>query len=65
MLILTDWREFASLDLKRIHEALRYPIIIDGRNLYDPLTMRDHGFTYVSIGRPAVHPVRDLAPANG
>ena len=39
LLILTDWREFADLDLDRLHKALRYPIVIDGRNLYDPEIM--------------------------
>ncbi|HEY0162899.1 MAG TPA: UDP-glucose/GDP-mannose dehydrogenase family protein [Edaphobacter sp.] len=61
LLILTDWQEFADLDLRRINQALRYPIIIDGRNLYDPSAMSDQGFTYLSVGRPVVHPVRDLA----
>jgi UDPglucose 6-dehydrogenase len=61
LLILTDWQEFADLDLRRINQSLRYPIVIDGRNLYDPAVMNDHGFTYLSVGRPAVHPVRDLA----
>jgi UDPglucose 6-dehydrogenase len=64
LLILTDWPEFAELDLRRINKSLRYPIIIDGRNLYDPAVMNDHGFTYLSVGRPAVHPVRDLASAS-
>lgn len=64
LLILTDWQEFAELDLRRINQSLRYPIIIDGRNLYDPTVMNDHGFTYLSIGRPAVHPVRDMASAS-
>src|SRR3984957_6374685 len=36
LLILTDWDEFATLDLDRLNKTLRYPIIIDGRNLYDP-----------------------------
>jgi UDPglucose 6-dehydrogenase len=64
LLILTDWSEFAALDLEYLNQTLRYPIIIDGRNLYDPAVMQHHGFTYLSIGRPAVHPVRDLtAPA--
>ena len=53
VLILTDWREFADLDLPELNRALRFPIIIDGRNLYKPQYMADHGFTYVSIGRPA------------
>jgi UDPglucose 6-dehydrogenase len=61
LLILTDWAEFAALDLDRLNKNLRYPIIIDGRNLYDPDMMVKHGFTYLSIGRPAAYPVRDLA----
>ncbi|QNI35524.1 UDP-glucose dehydrogenase family protein [Edaphobacter albus] len=60
LLILTDWIEFAELDLKRANKALRYSIIVDGRNLYDPATMSEHGFTYVSVGRPIAHPVRNL-----
>ena len=53
VLILTDWREFADLDLAELNRALKFPIVIDGRNLYKPQYMADHGFTYVSIGRPA------------
>jgi UDPglucose 6-dehydrogenase len=63
LLILTDWAEFATLDLGQLNKTLRYPIIIDGRNMYDPPTMVKHGFTYLSIGRPAAYPVRDLSPA--
>lgn len=63
LLILTDWPEFAQLDLKQVNQSLRYPIIIDGRNMYDPHVMTEHGFTYLSIGRPAAYPVRDLASA--
>jgi UDPglucose 6-dehydrogenase len=59
LLILTDWREFADLDLHKLNATLRYPIVIDGRNLYDPQTMIDHGFTYMSVGRPAVKPARE------
>jgi UDPglucose 6-dehydrogenase len=59
LVVLTDWTEFATLDLSRLNKALRYPIIIDGRNLFDPQTMADSGFTYLSIGRPAANPVRD------
>jgi UDPglucose 6-dehydrogenase len=36
LLVLTDWAEFAALDLKRIHSVMRYPIVLDGRNLFDP-----------------------------
>ncbi len=53
LLILTDWKEFAEIDLPELNRALKFPIIIDGRNLYKPQYMSDHGFTYVSIGRPA------------
>jgi UDPglucose 6-dehydrogenase len=60
LLVLTDWAEFASLDLPRLYTAMRYPIVVDGRNLFDPQTMQQHGFTYISIGRPAVYPARDL-----
>jgi UDPglucose 6-dehydrogenase len=55
LLILTDWKEFASLDLVRINQELRFPIVIDGRNLYTPKTMAEHGLTYVSVGRPATY----------
>ncbi|MFL6436109.1 MAG: UDP-glucose dehydrogenase family protein [Terriglobales bacterium] len=51
LLILTDWEEFASLDLGRLRSLLRYPIVIDGRNLYSTESMRKHGFLYVSVGR--------------
>ncbi len=53
VLILTDWKEFAELDLVRLNRAVRFPIVIDGRNLYKPDHMQNHGFTYVSVGRPA------------
>jgi UDPglucose 6-dehydrogenase len=56
LLILTDWKEFAELDLDRLREQLAYPIVIDGRNLFDPQVMAEHGFIYSSIGRPDVHP---------
>jgi UDPglucose 6-dehydrogenase len=56
LLILTEWDEFASLDLDRLHAQLKYPIVIDGRNLYDPAAMAARGFTYYSVGRAAVTP---------
>ena len=61
LLILTDWAEFAKLDLKRLNNSLRYPIVIDGRNLYDPQAMLDHGLTYLSVGRPAANPPKEHA----
>ena len=58
VLILTDWSEFAKLDLQRMKLLLRYPILLDGRNLYDPEEVAANGLTYVSVGRPAAHPAR-------
>lgn len=55
LLILTDWSEFATLDLDRLRAIMRYPIVVDGRNMYEPAVMFDHGFTYISVGRPAVY----------
>jgi UDPglucose 6-dehydrogenase len=56
LLILTEWEEFANLDLRRLNQELKYPIVIDGRNLYDPEVMAAQGFTYYSVGRAASHP---------
>jgi len=53
LLILTEWEEFASLDLERLRTLVKYPIVLDGRNLYDPALMVEHGFSYYSVGRPA------------
>lgn len=51
LFILTEWREFKELDLKRVKKLLRKPMVIDGRNLYDPAEMKKLGFRYYSIGR--------------
>jgi UDPglucose 6-dehydrogenase len=64
LLILTDWEEFSALDLERLRRGLKYPIVIDGRNLYQPDVMADHGFTYVSVGRRDVRP-RETAASVG
>ena len=65
LLILTEWEEFASLDLDRLRTLVKYPIVLDGRNLYDPAVMVGHGFSYYSVGRPAALseglPARTLA----
>lgn len=59
LLILTDWPEFATLDLGKLRTALRYPILVDGRNMFEPAVAAQAGFNYYSVGRPAAHPVRD------
>jgi UDPglucose 6-dehydrogenase len=56
LLVLTEWEDFKKLDLARVRRILRYPIVIDGRNLFSPEAMRKHGFIYLSIGRPDIVP---------
>ncbi len=52
LVIVTDWNEYRHPNLERVRSSLRRPVVIDGRNLYDPVRMRQMGFTYRSIGRP-------------
>ena len=56
LIIATDWKEFANVDLTMLKDKMRTPIIFDGRNLLDPETMRQFGFDYYSIGRASVRP---------
>ncbi len=51
LLVVTEWDEFRRLDLQRIKGLMRRPVIIDGRNIYDPRVMRDMGFVYRGVGR--------------
>ena len=51
MVIITEWEEFRALDLDRVKAALRAPVIVDLRNIYEPADMAQRGFTYVSVGR--------------
>ena len=51
LVLVTEWNEFKQLDLKRIKRLLRRPILVDGRNLYDPADMRRLGFIYRGVGR--------------
>jgi UDPglucose 6-dehydrogenase len=53
LVVVTDWNEYRHPDLARVKQTLKRPIVIDGRNLYDPAKMRGLGFTYSSIGRGA------------
>jgi len=54
LLIVTEWNEFRRPDFVRMKQLLRRAIIFDGRNLYEPEVMREHGFTYLPIGRAVV-----------
>ncbi len=49
--IVTEWQEFRSPDFKVLKSTLKDPVIVDGRNLYNPTHMKDLGFTYFGIGR--------------
>jgi UDPglucose 6-dehydrogenase len=51
MIVMTPWNEFKQLDLERVHGLMKEPIIIDGRDLYDPEDMKTFGFTYRGVGR--------------
>jgi UDPglucose 6-dehydrogenase len=50
--IVTEWNEFREPDYGRMRKLMRTPVIFDGRNIYNPDTIRAQGFTYFSIGRP-------------
>jgi len=54
--IMTEWKQFVHPDFEEMGKLMRQKIIFDGRNIYDPQRMREAGFTYYSIGRPAVRP---------
>lgn len=51
LLIITEWHEFEIMDLARLKKLMRNPLIIDGRNIFDPEKMKKLGFKYISIGR--------------
>ena len=51
VIVLTPWNEFKNLDMNRIKQAMRTPVMIDGRNLYEPAEMKALGFMYSGIGR--------------
>jgi UDPglucose 6-dehydrogenase len=56
VLILTEWKQFAQLDLEKLRSVVKHPIVIDGRNLYRPAEMAQAGFVYHSIGRSVAVP---------
>lgn len=65
LLLATEWNEFKELDMARIHRAMRRPVLLDGRNIYDPQRMAALGFTYLGMGRqlPGEGRVQPVAPA--
>ena len=52
LVVATEWNEFKHLDLEKIRDSMRRPVVVDGRNIYEPSIMRQLGFTYQGIGRP-------------
>ncbi len=52
ILLCTEWNEFKHLDLTRIKREMAQPVVVDGRNLYEPESMRQLGFRYRAVGRP-------------
>ncbi len=65
LVVVTEWRQFRSPDFAGLRKALRTPVIVDGRNLYDPTLVRQLGFEHVAVGRgahPAGSPALDGAP---
>ena len=53
LILATEWPDFANADLAEVRRRMHTPIIFDGRNLFDPATMRDLGFQYYGVGRPS------------
>ena len=51
LVLATEWPEFGDVDLTEVRDRMHTPIVFDGRNLFDPATMRDLGFQYFGIGR--------------
>lgn len=51
VLVLTEWNEFKQIDLKKVRSLVKTPLLFDGRNIYDPIKMKELGFTYSGVGR--------------
>ncbi len=62
LLVTTEWDEFKHLDLRRILEIMARPILVDGRNIYDPRQMVEMGFIYRGVGRGHVHQLAGKSP---
>jgi UDPglucose 6-dehydrogenase len=52
LFLVTEWNEFRHPDFTRMKELMRSPVIFDGRNIFNPATLREHGFVWYGIGRP-------------
>jgi UDPglucose 6-dehydrogenase len=63
LLVVTEWEEFRKLDLARVRELMEVPVLVDGRNLYDPDEVHAAGFEYVGMGRQQREPGQPAASA--
>jgi UDPglucose 6-dehydrogenase len=63
LIIATEWPQYSKVDLAKVAKRLKTRTIFDGRNLFDPDTMRSNGWTYVSIGRSVVRPTENVDPS--
>jgi UDPglucose 6-dehydrogenase len=57
IVLVTEWNEFKNLDLHRLKNVMRQPILIDGRNLYEPDVLKAVGFDYLGVARAGSSPV--------
>jgi len=48
---ITEWRAFRNPDFELMKNLMRQPVIFDGRNIYDPVHLREQGFIYYGVGR--------------
>ncbi len=60
VLIVTEWDEFRNIDWERLRSVVARPLVIDGRNMFDPKDVVSRGFQYISIGRRPLMPAADV-----
>jgi UDPglucose 6-dehydrogenase len=65
LLVVTEWNEFKQLDFEKIKRLMNQPIMLDGRNIYDPEDMTARGFIYRGVGRGIPRPARVTSGSNG
>jgi UDPglucose 6-dehydrogenase len=56
LVIATEWEQFRALDLKRLHQLMASPVIVDLRNVYQPEEVQRHGFAYACVGKTLASP---------
>jgi len=61
ILVVTEWEEFRQIDWRRVLSLVAQPVVVDGRNLFSPSEVSEHGFRYVSVGRVDAFPSKSQA----